>query len=71
MSDEAEIFFDDLHGGLIDVEQCQIVTADEARRRGREIKNPEIVLSDYSPLGKCSSDISYPADGAPLGANFS
>jgi hypothetical protein len=51
---EAEVFFDDLHGGLINVEQCQLVSADEARRRGREIEKPAIILSDSSPLDGAS-----------------
>jgi hypothetical protein len=49
--EEAEVFFDDLHGGLIDVEQCQLITANEARRRGREIKTSAVVLSDKPEIG--------------------
>jgi hypothetical protein len=47
--EEAEVFFDGLPG-LIDVEQCQIISADEAFRRGRETKTSAVVLSDLSPL---------------------
>ena len=44
--EEAEVFFDDSNGGLIDVEQCEVISADKARQRGREIKTSAVILSD-------------------------
>ena len=50
LAEEAEVYFDDAQGGLIDVSEVNIISSTKLKQCGRDSKFPGIVLSDSPPL---------------------